>query len=94
MTEWDTNEEFLNAIDDFCLQAGPAADALANIAAEQFTGKPMPELMGSMMCYLAFIGMYSLAKGTPLEKLHIAFQEVIMLPFVQQMTTKAMGDKL
>jgi len=91
---WDTDEDFLTAVDDLCTQAAPSAHALAAQTAKTFAGKPMPELMGSMMCYLAFIALYDNATGTPLEKLHIAFQEVIALPFVQQVATKAVGEKI
>ena len=90
---WTDDTAFLEAVDDFCTQAGPAADALAHEAARVF-GHNMPDLMGSLMCYLAYVNMYTHAKGTPYEKINIAFQEVITLPFVQQVASKAVGEKV
>jgi len=94
MTDWQANEALMGAVDDFMKTCGPAADNLAIEIAAAYAEAPLPDLLGSVMAYLAFIQCYNNSTETEAHlKVQIAFQDVIALPFVQQLATKAIGGQ-
>lgn len=94
MTDWQANEGLMQAVDDFMQACGPAADNLATEIASAYSNVPLPELLGSVMAYLAYVQCYNNSQETaPHLKVQIAFQDVIALPFVQQLATKAIGEQ-
>lgn len=93
MTDWQGNPDLMQAVDDFMAAAAPSADALATAIATAYEGKQLPELLGSVMAYLAYVQCYAGAQGAPHIKIQVAFQDVIQLPFVQQLASRAIGEQ-
>lgn len=94
MTDWQANKALMRAVDHFMKEAGPAADNLAHEIAAAYGGDQMPDLLNSVMAYLAYMECYLAAEGEPHIRLQVAFQDVIGLPFVQALASRAMGERI
>lgn len=96
MADWQAHDGLMQAVDEFMYGVAPLADNLATQIAAAYEGEPLPDLLNSVMAYLAYVELYSAASMTHAEphiRLQVAFQDVISLPFVQQLASKAIGGE-